>query len=74
VAFVIIIAASLFGKSVLGGVGLAIAAYLAIGTLLAFAKKTQNFKIWRTVPAGTYGFVLAFNRTTFLSRPQYDYE
>jgi len=38
---------------------LAIAAYLAVGTLLAFAKKTQNFKIWRTVPAGTYGFVLA---------------
>ena len=59
IAFVIIIAASLFGKSVLGGVGLAIAAYLAVGTLLAFAKKTQNFKIWRTVPAGTYGFVLA---------------
>ena len=59
IAFVIIIAASIFGKSVLGGVGLAIAAYLAVGTLLAFAKKTQNFKIWRTVPAGTYGFVLA---------------
>ena len=59
IALVIILAASLFGKSVLGGVGLAIAAYLAVGTLLAFAKKTQNFKIWRSVPAGTYGFVLA---------------
>jgi len=32
IAFVIIIAASIFGKSVLGGVGLAIAAYLAVGT------------------------------------------
>ena len=59
IAFVIILAASIFGKSVLGGVGLAIAAYLAVGTVLAFAKKTQNFKTWRKVPAGTYGFVLA---------------
>ena len=59
IALIIMAAATVFGKSVLGGVGLAIAAYLAVGTLLAFAKKTQNFKIWRTVPAGTYGFVLA---------------
>jgi len=56
---VIVIATSLLGKSVLGGIGLAIATYLAIATLLAFAKKTQNFKTWREQPAGTYGFVLA---------------
>jgi len=49
----------LFGKSVLGGIGLAIAAYLAIATILVFARKTQNFKTWRAQPAGTYGFVLA---------------
>jgi len=59
VIIAITLAAAIFGKSVLGGIGLAIAAYLAIGTVLAFAKKTQNFKIWRSVPAGTYGFVLA---------------
>ena len=55
----ITIAALIFGKSVLGGIGLAIAAYLAVGTILAFARKTQNFKNLRTQPAGTYGFVLA---------------
>ena len=59
IALIIILAAATFGKSVLGGIGLAIAAYLAIGTLLAFARKTQNFKNWRAQPAGTYGFVLA---------------
>jgi len=56
---IITIAASVFGKSVLGGMGLAIAAYLAIGTIIAFARKTKNFKTWRAQPAGTYGFVLA---------------
>jgi len=55
----IIITTTLLGRSVLGGLGLALAAYLAIATLLAFARKTQNFKTWRTQPAGTYGFVLA---------------
>ena len=58
-SLLIIIVVTIFGKSVLGGIGLAIAAYLAIGTVIAFARKTQNFKIWRTQPAGTYGFVLA---------------
>ncbi len=58
-AIIITLAATVFGKSVLGGIGLAIAAYLAIGTILAFARKTQNFKNWRSQPAGTYGFVLA---------------
>ena len=59
IVIIITLASAIFGKSILGGIGLAIAAYLAIGTLLAFAKKTQNFKIWRNVAAGTYGFVLA---------------
>ena len=59
IGVLITIAAAIFGKSVLGGIGLAIAAYLAIGTILALARKTQNFKNWRTQPAGTYGFVLA---------------
>lgn len=58
-ATIITLAAAIFGKSVLGGIGLAIAAYLAIATLLAFARKTQNFTSWRAQPAGTYGFVLA---------------
>ncbi len=56
---IITAAAAIFGKSVLGGIGLALAAYLAIGTLIAFARKTQNFKNLRSQPAGTYGFVLA---------------
>ena len=55
----ITIAAAIIGKSVLGGIGLAIAAYLAIGTIIALARKTQNFRNWRSQPAGTYGFVLA---------------
>ena len=59
VAVIIIGLVSIFGKSVLGGIGLAIAAYLAIGTVLAFAKKTQGFKKLSHQPAGTYGFVLA---------------
>ena len=59
IIIIITLAASIFGKSILGGIGLAIAAYLAIGTLLAFARKTHNFKNWRAQPAGTYGFVLA---------------
>ena len=59
ISIVIVLAATLSGKFVLGGVGLAIAAYLAIGTLIAFARKTQNFQNWRAQPAGTYGFVLA---------------
>jgi len=56
---IIIVLTALFGKSVLGGIGLALAAYLALGTILALARKTQNFKNWRAQPAGTYGFVLA---------------
>jgi len=58
-AILIIGAATFFGKSILGGIGLAIAVYLAIGTIIAFARKTQNFKTLRAQPAGTYGFVLA---------------
>ena len=58
-ALIITLATTLIGKSVLGGIGLAIAAYLAIGTAIAFARKTQNFKTWRAQPAGTYGFLLA---------------
>ena len=55
----IIIATAIFGKSILGGIGLGLAAYLALGTLIALGRKTQNFKSWRAQPAGTYGFVLA---------------
>jgi len=58
-AILIIGAATFFGKSILGGIGLAMAVYLAIGTIIAFARKTQNFKTLRAQPAGTYGFVLA---------------
>ena len=54
-----ILATAIFGASILGGIGLAIAAYLAIATLLAFTRKTQNFKTWHKQPAGTYGFILA---------------
>ena len=56
---IIVIATAIFGKSILGGIGLALAAYLALGTVIALARKTQNFKAWRAQPAGTYGFVLA---------------
>jgi cytochrome c-type biogenesis protein CcmF len=59
VAILITVAATVFGKSVLGGIGLAISLYLAIGTVIALARKTQNFKNWDAQPAGTYGFVLA---------------
>ena len=55
---VIIGVTSLIGKSILGGVGLFFAAYLGAATLLALAKRTQNFKNWKQ-PAATYGFVLA---------------
>jgi len=58
VAFTIMFV-GMIGKSFLGAVGLATATYLAIATIFAFAKKTQNFKTWREQPAGTYGFVLA---------------
>ena len=55
----IILAIAIFGKSVLGGIGLALALFLALGTLSAFAKRSQGFKTWRSQPAATYGFVLA---------------
>jgi len=58
-ALIIIGLTSLIGKSVLGGIGLFFAAYLAIATLLALARKTQNFKNIRGQPAATYGFALA---------------
>ena len=55
----IIIATAIWGKSVLGGLGFALAFYLAAGTIAAFAKRSQGFQRWRGLPAGTYGFVLA---------------
>ena len=58
-ALIIIGLTSLIGKSVLGGIGLFFAAYLATATLLAMARKTQNFKNLRGQPAATYGFALA---------------
>ncbi len=59
IVLLIILLVTILGKSVLGGIGLAIAAYLAVGTILALAKKTQNFKRLSGQTAGTYGFVLA---------------
>lgn len=59
VILIIMMATTLWGKSVLGGIGLAIAAYLAIGTIFALARKSQNFKNLRGLPPATYGFVLA---------------
>ncbi len=55
----IIVATALFGKSVLGGLGFALAFYLAAGTIAAFARRSQGFQTWRAQPAATYGFVLA---------------
>ena len=55
----IIAATALWGKSVLGGLGFALAFYLAAGTIAAFAKRSQGFQTWRAQPAATYGFVLA---------------
>jgi len=56
---VIVIGTSLIGKSFLGGIGLFFAAYLALATVLALAKRTANFKNIRQQPAATYGFALA---------------
>ncbi len=59
VLIMIILMTVFISKSVLGALGLAAAAYLAFGTIVALARKTQNFKTWRAQPAATYGFVMA---------------
>ena len=64
---VIIVATALIGKSVLGGIALALSAYLALATLLAFGKKlrwgqisrAESFKLLRRQSAASYGFLLA---------------
>ncbi|PHR62526.1 MAG: heme lyase NrfEFG subunit NrfE [Robiginitomaculum sp.] len=58
---------SLFGKSVLGGLGIGLAFWLFGGTLMNWAAKvrlgrisfTRSVALARTLPAGIYGFVLA---------------
>jgi len=56
-----------FGKSILGGLALGIAAYLAFGTLAAMARKIrlgqisfgESLSLLKAQPAATWGFVLA---------------
>ncbi len=55
----------LFGRSVLGGLGLALAAYLAFATLTSFAKRIrwgevsreQSLSLLRAQPAASYAFL-----------------
>lgn len=56
-----------FGKSVLGGLALGLAAYLAYGTFLALGRKirwgdvskSESMTLLKAQPAVTYGFVIA---------------
>ncbi len=58
---------SVFGKSVLGGLALGLAAYLAYGTLMTLARKTrmgdvsgpESWKLMRAQPAAFWGFFIA---------------
>ncbi|VAW02083.1 Cytochrome c heme lyase subunit CcmF [hydrothermal vent metagenome] len=64
---VMTIAIFLFGKSVLGAVGIGLAFWLFAGTLLNFAQKIKigqrglrdNIRMARALPAGVYGFLAA---------------
>lgn len=55
----IIILTFLVGKSILGALGLALAAYLAVATLIAIRVKTKNFKSWKSLKPKTVGFAIA---------------
>lgn len=58
---------AVFGRSVLGGISLGLAAYLAMGTGLAFGRKVkwgqvsraESMKMLRAQPAATWGFLIA---------------
>ena len=56
---VIISLTSLIGKSFWGALGLSIAAYLAITTLIAIKVRTKNFKSWKSLQPKTYSFAVA---------------
>lgn len=58
VAVMIIALAGIFGKSVLGGVGLALAAYLGYGALKAFRKRGPLSALPRPAKFGVIGFSL----------------
>lgn len=49
----------LFGRSVLGGIGLGFAAYLVFGTVFAVARRSHNFRSLRQQPASTFSFALS---------------
>ena len=47
------------GKSIWGALGLALAAYLAITTLIAIKVRTKDFKSWKSLKPKTYSFAIA---------------
>jgi cytochrome c-type biogenesis protein CcmF len=47
------------GKSIWGALGLALAAYLAITTLIAIKTRTKGFKSWKSLKPKTYSFAIA---------------
>jgi len=66
-SLLIILGFLLFGKSALGGIGLALAFWLFAGTLFGFGRKirlgsqslSDSWRLVKRMPAGTYGFLLA---------------
>ena len=66
-SFLLVIGFLLFGLSVLGGVGLALAFWLFFGTLISYGRKirlgrqslSQSWQLAKRLPAGVYGFLLA---------------
>lgn len=69
VAAVVALATVIFGKSVLGGLGIALAAWLMVGTVLNYARKLRLgetkstlgnlFKRFALLPGAAHGFALA---------------
>ena len=49
----------IFGKNILGALAMGLAAYLAISTLLAFARKAKLAGSARRLPAASFGFLIA---------------
>jgi len=58
---------AIFGKSILGGIGLMLALWLFVGTWITFGRKVrfgqltldENWRMAKALPAGVYGFLAA---------------
>jgi len=56
---IMVILTFFIGKSIWGALGLALAAYLAITTLIAIKTRTKGFKSWKSLKPKTYSFAIA---------------